>query len=212
MKFYAMSQLKAPGCPIGGVEAFIVDKGHPHVCDHYYADRERCFRPSWNDRRDGEYGPVFKPGMIAVDWDPRWRFDVREANAGVYFASERFMEISRSAGVGFVDQAPLRTRSKRGVDLVQFNYSAVIIKEIDVLEVAAPDSLLIRNEYDRIHRVKRLVLKEGFLEPIFRFKGMHGSSRTLICSEEFRLAASVCLKGVEFIDIDGATWPHIKII
>ncbi|PJL11124.1 hypothetical protein B9Y66_18920 [Stenotrophomonas maltophilia] len=212
MKFFVMSRLKEPGCP-GLVEAFIVDKGHPHLCDHYYADNERCKRPLWHGRREGEYAPVFQPEMIAVNWDPRWRFDICSAGQGAYFASDRFMEISRNAGAGFVDQSPLTVRSRRGVDLVQFSYSAVIFKELDVLDVAAPESLLVRDRtYGNIHRVKTLVVREGFVEPIFRFKGMSGSSHTLICSEQFRQAAGQRLKGVEFIDIDSAIWPHIKII
>lgn len=213
MKFYVMSQRRAPGCPVGWVEAFIVDKGHPHLCDHYYADNETCKRPLWAGRRAGVYAPLFRPGMIAVDWDPRWRFDIRGMGHGVYLASDRFMEVSRNAGAGFVDQSPLTVRSKRGVDLLQFSYNAVIFKELDVLDVAAPESLLVRDrKYGDIHRVKKLVVRDGFVEPIFRFKGMDGSSHTLICSEEFRQAAGEGLKGVEFIDIDGAIWLHIKII
>ncbi|WP_313440410.1 hypothetical protein [Stenotrophomonas sp.] len=212
MKFFVMSHIKEPGCP-GYVEAFIVDKGHPHLCDHFHADSERCKRPIWHRRSEGEYAPVFQPGMIAVSWDPRWRFDIRSADQGAYFASDRFMEVCRNAGVGFVDQSPLTVRSKRGVDLVQFSYSAVIFKELDVLDVAATESLLVRDRtYGNIHRVKKLVVRDGFVEPIFRFKGMSGSSHTLICSEEFRQAAGERLRGLEFIDIDGAIWPHIKII
>ena len=212
MKFFAMSHVKEPGCP-GYVEAFIVDKGHPHLCDHYYADHANCKRPLWHRRREGEYAPVFQPGMIAVNWDPRWRFDICSASNGAYFASDQFMEITRNAGAGVVDQSPLTVRSKRGVDLVQFGYNAVIFKELDVLDVAAAESLLVRDRtYGHIHRVKKLVVREGFVEPIFRFKGMSGSSHTLIYSEEFRQAAGEGLKGVEFIDIDGAIWPHIKII
>jgi hypothetical protein len=110
-----------------------------------------------------------------------------------------------------VDHKTITIHNKAGRELFNNEFSAVIFNEIDISLAADESSQLIYN-YGKPCRIKKLIIRNEFPSHLFKFKNMHSSSNTLICSEEFRSMVDDNLKGVGFLDIESTEWPRVKII
>lgn len=108
------------------------------------------------------------------------------------------------------DYAPIEVCSRKRKSIAEREYYAAVFKYKEIPDVADEGSSFVKDEYERIIRIRSLQVKRDFTEHIFRFRGMAGSSDTLICSEDFyQMAMDSKMKGVNFIPLAGAVWPSV---
>jgi hypothetical protein len=133
-----------------------------------------------------------------------------EAYQTFFIISADFLEIFQALKVEIEDYAPIEVCSRKRNPISERDYYAAVFKYKEVPEVADEGSSFVKNGYGGIIRIRSLQVKPDFTENIFRFRGIIGSSDTLICSEDFyQMAIDSKMKGVNFILLAGAVWPSV---
>ncbi|MFF7108622.1 Imm43 family immunity protein [Pseudomonas sichuanensis] len=204
MKYFVISQAEAAGAPLGFLNAALYDK--------YYKDSkgvEYGYFPWYAERRGSEKHTPFPPGMVLISKDESYSFDIRGV-AGFYIASDNLLQVCSGLSTGVKDCASIEVVDSSGQKISEKNYNAVYIDGLDVRDFAAPESAFIEQD-GLIFRIKRLVMKKEVGLDLFRFKGLHAGSGTLICSERFADSA-VDLQGITLQPMESIIWSQVRRI
>lgn len=209
MKYYALSQKKAPGCPIGMLGGALYDKYYPDV-----KAIEVGYFPWYANPSRGKAHEKFPPGLVFISKDGGYNFDIRGDLNFYYIISDKFKSLISRFEVEAVDVTPISICSQAGEKISEKHYYAAVFQSFSP-EMVSDDgeSQFVRGKFGGISRIKRLVVREDFSCHIFKLNDMEGSSNTLICSEQFRDAAmEIGIEGVDFLDAAAIDWPTVKPI
>lgn len=206
MKYYALSQVKEPGCPLGDINADLFDKYYPDTKNIHFG-----LFPWYAKIGTIEPPPPLPEGLVLISNDKSYDFDIRSVSKYFYVASEHFISTCKSLSVKLEDYKKIEIVSKTGLPISKNTYYAATFEKLDINLVADKTSQLIE-DHGRVFRIKSINIKEELDYHLFKFSGLVGGSDTLICSQSFKDALNSRLKGAEFIPIENATWSTIKRI
>ncbi|QQZ36328.1 hypothetical protein [Pseudomonas sp. SK2] len=198
MKYYMMSRKKAPGCPVGRLDATLYDK---HYDD--WGSVEHGYLPWYANsvrRRPHEKLPS---GLVLVGRSKKYLFGVRQLIGDIYILSDSFFKACQQANVVLVDAEPVEFKVSEGSALNPLSYYAGLFESFSSKDVLEPASVVERDKYGRVKSFERLVISEGARAPVFKIKDFNSYVDTLFCNEEFRRRAEEQkIQGVEFLPLD----------
>ncbi|UPF03564.1 hypothetical protein MXB02_23865 [Pseudomonas mosselii] len=204
MKYFVISQAEAPGAPLGFLNAALYDKYYENSEDVEYG-----FFPWYAERRASREHKPFPVGMVLISKDKSYSFDIRGV-AGFYVVSDEFLRVCSGFTTCVEDFASIEVVAKGGGGISEKKYSAAYLGGLDVRDYAAPESTFIEED-GLIFRIKKLVMNREVGLDLFRFKGLHAGSGTLICSERFADSAKG-LHGITIQPMDSIVWSQVRRI
>ena len=213
MKFFVLTQQKAPGGPVGMLDGALYDrfydssklKSVDHGAFNWYAG---------SGYKDGvqTFAP-FPDGLVFITKDRGYDFDIRAVGSNFYIVSARFVEAADVANVRFESRKPIDVRDRKGNEATATKYYAARFVYRDRTEVIdEPQSSLFGE--DGILKIRRLTIRQDVSESAFRIKDLYPSYDGVFCSDAFRQSADRIggLRGTGFEDLETAAWPGFRIV
>lgn len=213
MKFFVLTQKKAPGCPLGMLDGALYDrfydssklKSVDHGAFNWYAG---------SGYKDGvqTFAP-FPDGLVWITKERGYEFDIRAMGSNFYIVSARFVEVAEAANVSFESHKPIEVRDRQGGEATQTKYYAARFVYRDRSEVLDESQSSLFGE-DGVLKIRRLTIRQDVSEPAFRIKDLFPSYDGVFCSDAFRQHADRLggLRGTGFEPLDAAVWPGFRIV
>ncbi|MDQ0015447.1 hypothetical protein J2W23_003847 [Variovorax boronicumulans] len=207
MKYYAVTQKKERGCPIGYLNAVLYD----HCPEHPESIQHGMVYPWYADKKNLK---SFPSGMCLVVKEKLIDFSIR-SDASHQYLREDFFHLLQDFGAGIQDfKEILVVSSAHKNEITEAKYFASIfsrefyLSESNAIDFPASD--LEKDEFDFL-ALKKLKINKDVEADVFGIQNLEPKHNTIICSERFVVAANKSgVKGVDFVDLDVAKWPDVN--
>lgn len=205
MKFYAITQKKERGCPIGLLNAVLYDHcpEDPTVIEH------GIVYPWYSDPKGLN---EFPEGMYLVAKEKLIDFSIRSISSN-QFLDQYFLESLTEFN------APLK--DFKGIDVVSYSDKKDIVKKkyfasqfaddfyCRLSEAANEGGSSIKNGKYGLAILEKLSIRESFDRDVFGIAGLDPRVSTIFCSEKFvDSAKNRGVKGIDFVPVEFAKWPN----
>ncbi|MCR6476086.1 hypothetical protein NU688_07955 [Variovorax sp. ZS18.2.2] len=204
MKFFAMTQKKERGCPIGYLNAILYD----HCPEHPESVQHGLVYPWYADKRNLN---EFPDGMCLVVKEKLIDFSIR-SDATHQYIQEDFLRLLERFGAPIKDFKRISVVSNaQKSEITEKRYFASIFAPDfyldESLAIDFASSVIEKDECDFI-ALRKLKIKNNVGRDVFGIQNLDSKHDTIICSEKFVVAAKKeGFKGVDFIDLNSAKWP-----
>lgn len=202
MKFYVLTQKQDVGCPLGMLNGVLVDGFDPQAHKKNYGLQPWYANPA----RGLPHGP-FPDTLCFVTRDPKYAFAIRSKIPFFHIASEALIDACRQLRVSIKDAKRIEVLSRQAKKVSALDYWVCTFVPLALDRIAREGSVLEKD--GAVHtRIRRLRIRQGLADDLFRMAGVPADIDTLVCSERFRdLAQARGFKGIEFTDVDEFDWP-----
>lgn len=204
MKFYAITQKKDRGCPIGLLNAVLYD----HCPEDPTAIEHGIAYPWYSDPKGLK---EFPEGMCLVAKEKLIDFSIRSINSN-QFLDQYFLE----SLIEF--NTPLKNFKK--IDVVSYFDKKRIAKKqyfasqfaddfyCKLSEVADEGESSVKNGKYGLTILEKLSIRKSFDRHVFGVENLDPRISTIFCSENFMdLAKKRGAKGIDFVPVEAAKWP-----
>lgn len=205
MHFFAITQRKERGCPIGLLNAVLYD----HCPENPAAIEHGTAYPWYFDPRRLEKYPE---GMCLVAKEKSMDFSIRSISSN-QILDQNFLELliefkaplKDVKAIDVVSHASKQSIVQKKYFVSQF--SAEFYFKLSDVANEAGSSVKVGNLGFRV--LERLSIRASFDRHVFAIEGLDPRIGTIVCSEEFHAAAKKKgVKGIDFVGIESAKWPN----
>ncbi|MCR6477813.1 hypothetical protein NU688_16750 [Variovorax sp. ZS18.2.2] len=205
MKFYAITQKKDRGCPIGLLNAVLYD----HCPENPAAIEHGTAYPWYFDPRGLDEYPA---GMCLIAKEKLINFSIRSISLN-QFLDQNFLESLiefKSHLKDFKEIEVISQSSKKSI--VQKKYFVSRFADefyVSLSEAVNNNESFVRNGKFGLSVFEKLSIRQSFDRHVFGIEGLDPRIGTIFCSEEFfESTKKKGVAGIDFVRVEAAKWPN----
>lgn len=196
MNFYAISQKKDVGSPLGLLDAALYDKEYED-----WNEVEYGYFPWYKDAPVNSGHEKMPAGMVLLGGGKKYCFGARSLARGLYAINEKFYAACVEFGVQFIDVIKVECKVNGGGADNPIAYYAAVFRSYAPSDVIDVSSRIVSDEHGRVQSFESLTLKETD-SAVFRIDRLSAYIDTLYCTEEFKQKVEALgVLGIEFISL-----------